>query len=475
MNAARPFPKAFAIWFKDLDRWDPASFHGISWHWPKDIMSPIGSVLEPRKEKVDRSRFAFTDLQPITIHFDGSIDPRKVDGNKEYTMDLFFARPGDIIVAKIDLKNGAVGIIPKHLKNVVVTGHFAVYKPDTTKLLPEYLHRLIQTSFFKAYLWRNKVGAEGRKEVKLDFFNSIEIPLPPLTVQQAIIDRWQKAQQEIRSARERVNRHKAQIDAHFFKDLDLTPPIQKEQSKVFAVQWKDFHRWSVSYNQAAQLSTDLTKGKFAVAQLGSVLDLVQYGTSEKANVRGEGTPILRINNIKDGAIDLSDLKHIKLPREALQSLLLQDGDILIIRTSGSRDLVGTCAVFHADGEYVFASYLIRLRPDKSKADPDFIAWFLNSALGRQQIDAVSRQIMMNNINSEELRSLQIPLPPLDVQRSIVQQIMSGKAEMMRERAAAERMSYEAKTDMEALILGTKKLEGELDRVPRRSIHSPSSR
>ena len=39
------------------------------------------------------------------------------------------------------------------------------------------------------------------------------------------------------------------------------------------------------------------------------------------------------------------LIHIELPRKTLENLLLQDGDMLIIRTSGSRDLVGTCAAF----------------------------------------------------------------------------------------------------------------------------------
>lgn len=151
-------------------------------------MTPIGDLLTPRKEKVDRSQLAFNDLQPITIHFDGTIDKRKVDSGREYTMDLIFARPGDLVVAKIDLKNGAVGIVPDW-KNVVVTGHFALYEPDRTRLVPEYLHRIIQTEFFRNYLWRNKVGAEGRKEVKLDFFEAIEIPLPPLATQQAIVDR----------------------------------------------------------------------------------------------------------------------------------------------------------------------------------------------------------------------------------------------------------------------------------------------
>ena len=112
----------------------------------------------------------FAGLTPVTIHFDGSIEPRKVDPDKEYAMELFWARPGDIVVSKIDLKNGAVAIVPPEWDKAVVTNHFAVYEPHRERLNPKYFHILIQASFFKAHLWRNKVGAEGRKEVKLEFF-----------------------------------------------------------------------------------------------------------------------------------------------------------------------------------------------------------------------------------------------------------------------------------------------------------------
>jgi type I restriction enzyme S subunit len=179
MNAViRLSPRAFVVWWRDVERWDPSSFHQVSWHWPGAVMKPLGSVLTARKEKIDRTKVSFSELQPITIHFDGSIDKRRVDGNREYTMELFAARPGDIVVAKIDLKNGAVAIVPDGWTNVAVTNHFAVYAPDRSRLVPEYLHLLIQTSFFKSHLWRNKVGAEGRKEVKLDFFEAEHIPLP---------------------------------------------------------------------------------------------------------------------------------------------------------------------------------------------------------------------------------------------------------------------------------------------------------
>jgi len=154
-------------------------------------------------------------------------------------------------------------------------------------------------------------------------------------------------------------------------------------------------------------------------------------------------------------VDMTDLKHIELPPKTVESLALKDGDMLIIRTSGSRDLVGTCAVFHGSDQAVFASYLIRLRFDAACANPDYVCWFLNSALGRQQVDSISRQIMQNNINSEEIRTLRVPLPPLEVQRKLVERVNVARAEMARERAAATQLRQTIAAEVESLILGVK--------------------
>ncbi len=182
-----PFPTCFRASFSDTYRWDPGSFCTLGWLWEPYVLNPIGSVLKPRREKVDRNLHDFTSLQPITIHFDGSVDKRNVRHGTEYSMDLFFAYPGDLIIAKIDLKNGAVGVVPEGWEKVVVTGHFAVYEVDSRRVRTQWLHRIIQQPDFKEYLWRNKVGAEGRKEVKLDFFESISIPIPDIATQEAIL------------------------------------------------------------------------------------------------------------------------------------------------------------------------------------------------------------------------------------------------------------------------------------------------
>lgn len=252
-DTTQTFPKAFAVRFAQISRWDPNSFHGINWHWPQSVMATIGSVLTPRKEKVDRGANGFSDMMPVTIHFDGSIEPRKVNEDKEYSMELFWARPGDIVASKIDLKNGAVAIIPENWNNVVVTNHFAAYKPDLKKLDPRYFHLLIQAKFFKGHLWRNKVGAEGRKEVKLVFFEQQKIPIPPLPVQQKIVAHWDVAQ------RERVSADSALLslveELHAWLVEQTKDFHQITRSKVFLANYENIQQWDVKAGRAAAFIT----------------------------------------------------------------------------------------------------------------------------------------------------------------------------------------------------------------------------
>jgi len=68
------------------------------------------------------------------------------------------------------------------------------------------------------------------------------------------------------------------------------------------------------------------------------------------------------------------------------------------------------------------------------------------------------EIGQANVNGEELRSIQIPLPPVVVQNGIMRLIEKGRFEIAHEGAAAERKSHEIKAEIEALILGTKSID-----------------
>jgi len=174
---------------------------------------------------------------------------------------------------------------------------------------------------------------------------------------------------------------------------------------------------------------------FPLTPIGALATFVQYGISERANTAGLGVPIIRMNNLQANGWDLSDIKHIELGETELDRYRLLKGDLLFNRTN-SKELVGKCEAFEEDGDWVFASYLIRVRVDARRVLPQFVSAFLNCPAGRIQIDQVSRQIAgMTNVNAEELRLLEVPLPPVVVQSRLMVELDAARAE--RDRALAE--------------------------------------
>jgi type I restriction enzyme S subunit len=160
---------------------------------------------------------------------------------------------------------------------------------------------------------------------------------------------------------------------------------------------------------------------YHVGSIGDAASIIQYGTSQRAGaVDGDGViPVLRMGNIQDGRLEITDLKFIDVDRE-IQGLLLEDGDLLFNRTN-SPELVGKSAVYRGDTPTTFASYLIRVRLDPTVADPEFVNYWLNSAWGGAwarlaKTDGVSQ----SNINGSKLALMPLPLPPVEEQRLIVE-------------------------------------------------------
>lgn len=448
-------PRAFAVLFEDLTRWNPGSFVGSALHWSPEHIKPLRSALERKTEEARKDREDFDRLRMVTIRFDGEMEARDGKGTSGIKGKLFLASAGDVVFSKIDVRNGAIGIVPESLPLVAVTSEFPVYEVRKDVALPLYIKLLFRTEFFRRTINGMISGASGRKRVQPEQLVDVDVPLPPLPTQQAIVDCWIHAQERIALAQEQAQGSVREILSSFVRSLGLEPPKSTMRRTSFAVMWQDLARWSVGYNQAAGSMIDLEKGSFPVVPMGTVLEMLQYGTSEKANTVGQGTLVIRMNNIVDGELDLSNMKCVVLPEKTKKTLLLRKGDILINRTN-SKELVGKCAVFREEGEYVFASYLIRLRVDNRQILPEYLAYVINSPIGRQQVDALSRQIIgQANINSEELRSLQIPLPPLDTQRNAMKIVADGRGRIGEARESARRIGAEVRATVEALILGAK--------------------
>ena len=64
---------------------------------------------------------------------------------------------------------------------------------------------------------------------------------------------------------------------------------------------------------------------------------------------------------------------------------------------------------------------------------------------------------MKNITKPNLLALEFPLPPLTPQRRIMDKVAAGRSGIARERETAQTLARQIEVDMEAYLLGTKKV------------------
>jgi type I restriction enzyme, S subunit len=170
------------------------------------------------------------------------------------------------------------------------------------------------------------------------------------------------------------------------------------------------------------------KEKHGTVSIEEIIINAGYGTSKKCfSDRLDGSiPILRIPNVISENISFTNLKYADLSGKELEKVGLRVGDLLIVRTNGSADLVGRCAVVKTLNEPSgFASYLIRIQQDKKKIESDYLQRCLwHMRISGQLFDLARTTAGQYNVSLGRIRTGRIPLPPLEEQNSIVKHLDS---------------------------------------------------
>jgi type I restriction enzyme, S subunit len=113
------------------------------------------------------------------------------------------------------------------------------------------------------------------------------------------------------------------------------------------------------------------------------------------------------------------MKRVELSESEQSRFLLQPGDLLFARRSLVAEGAGKCTlVLEADEATAFESSIIRARPDRSKADSEYLYYVFSSPYGRYALGTILRQVAVSGITGKDLVSLNLPLPTLAEQRRI---------------------------------------------------------
>ena len=213
----------------------------------------------------------------------------------------------------------------------------------------------------------------------------------------------------------------------------LVPDISLEKQTECSIILEKVYRVILSRKQQLQKLDELVKARFVEMfgayplnpmgwKKGTIRDVVadvRYGSSRPA-VDGGKYPYLRMNNITyGGELDLSDVKRIDVPENELEKCTVRRGDVLFNRTN-SKELVGKTCVYDRDEMMVLAGFVIRVRVNDLVL-PEFLSAFLNTDFSKMTLLGMCKAaIGQANINAQEMQSIGIYIPPIELQKEFVQ-------------------------------------------------------
>ena len=312
-------------------------------------------------------------------------------------------REGDIVFSRWgDVSRFAV-VTDKEQGWLCGTGSIRI-RLNSPDISVGYVRRYLQQDVVGKWLEHHAKGVT-MPNLNTEVIRALPFVYPPLSEQRritAVLDKADELRAKRRAALEQVNGFRQAIFLEMFGDPTTNP-----------------------------------KG-WTVCRLGDVANEIRYGTSNKS--QQHGTPALRIPNIVDGTIAFKDLKRVPVDDAEFGRLRLLDGDLLFVRTNGNPDFVGRCAIFNSQraadsgfpgDQFVFASYLIRLRLAAGTISPVFLREFMMSSQGRRELRYRSKASAGRfNINPEALASIEFPLPPIVLQQQFGQRV--GAVEQLTE-------------------------------------------
>jgi type I restriction enzyme S subunit len=148
---------------------------------------------------------------------------------------------------------------------------------------------------------------------------------------------------------------------------------------------------------------------------------LQNGAFIKKPTIGRGLPFVNVVNMYgDICVAVDELERLDVRADEVQRYLLQDGDVLLVRSSLKREGIGQSSVVRAPAEPMFFDcHLIRVRPNRLRMNPKFLSFFWRSDVGKADLIRRSKTTTMTTINQKNASAALVPVPSMEEQSSIV--------------------------------------------------------
>lgn len=402
--------KIQVVWFRDLTRWDTEYFMGNHSLHSKFKLEYLSKILTPRKEKIKPDEY--DGITPIVakIPFQSShIELRKEPRTK---MDMYAIYKGDLLVSNINFHQGAIAICKE--SKIYASTHYQPYITNNALVNSEFLLLVLKQNSYQQYISAKKTRGI-KTESNFNFIKNLQIPLPPLEIQNKIVADIHAIDAKIKALQEEEKRLKDEIEVYIYIALGLQKPQIAQKQKVFTVRFKNLDRWDTNYNQNANSTTynNTKHKKYPIVHLGETIAHIDTQTQIPTE---EHFFYVGLENIKRGGLDFEMVKENSNTIKSA-SLILKKGYIYY---SKLRPYLKKIFYYNYDQKSYASSELIGLK-FKDDIYPEFVLNLLVSNFITQQEQKTSGA-RMPRVNLSDIKNFKIPLPPLDTQKEIVEYI-----------------------------------------------------
>lgn len=339
-------------------------------------------------EKSDVLNCRMSNIRPNAT-FDAEYNPKYLPNDYAEKYKEYLLYDGDLIIAMTDLAND-----PKILgvPTIVYTnGYKMLLNQRVGKLLllnerpikKKYLKYALSVPQNRGYFKKFAGGGVQINIGKAEILN-IDIPYCNIETQNKIVEILDKAQSLIDKKKEQIELLDELIKSRFI-DMFGDPVINNKN-------WE-------------------------TVELRYCIQEIKYGTSTPPNFSEQGIPFIRATNIKEGRIVENDMKYISEEEaKKIEKCKLSLGDTIIVR-SGANTGDNT----FVPEKYVdcYGGYDIIVKLNE-KINYRFLNVLLNSVYREVVIQPLTRRAGQPHLNSEQIQSLMVYLPPIELQNEFAE-------------------------------------------------------
>jgi len=367
---------------------------------------PVARVVP---EAVPERPFTYIDISAVDADRKVIVAPRTIFGRDAPSRARQQVMPGDVLVSTTRPNLNAVAKVSPDLDGAVASTGFAVLRARP-ELDADFLLQWTTSPGFVASVSALVQGALYPAVTDRQVLN-LSIPLPPLDEQRQIAARMrdQLATSDavrlgIESRLETLARVREEILASTFARIEAPP---------------------MALGAAVSAPGAIADGPF-----GSHLKTEHYAPS--------GVRVIRLQNIGSGAFLDHDRAFVTAEHaESLTRHSARLGDVVVAALGDGARPAGRACQVPDIGPALVKADCFRVRTESSPVDPSFLVWFLNSPRTQATIAGQMRGATRPRVTLAMLRTMTIPLPPLDEQRRIAAGLRGQLAEIDRAKAAGE--------------------------------------